>query len=622
MADKINIAPWLRASLEDFNNLDFEAPLIGSISADCYELSQLFLADSQQGDGSATQEETASNRVMIMLSSIAGMHFKPQERNEPFGPMMMMDGRRSAIISDFRAHVELLADLAVRATNPVLRARLSDICWLLERKRTTLAASAISAYVEIVEKTEKGELKYRYAPDGGALQHNNCDYLRRALQIGRAFGWDKPETISALELVKRLREQAIAERALGPIRWFCDLDLNFAVSDASNIGDAIESVLMQPLNDANLHFLVDLWKLAARAFHIARREDDKNRCLSEAAETLVAESQAKQGSAMLAAHFLSCAIAQLHGLPGKKDRRTELRHQLINLQARASEEEMSRYSEGIDIGDIVQYVQDKIGEADLFDMLFIFANLAQAPDPKKLVDDAVVSIGQNPLTSSFGTSHLDREGKVIYRSQGGGIGDGSDNSAVLQWIAQAEDIRRKLVAYGKVETARLMINDQYYVSEDTFVSLLQYSPFVPNYLIQTFARGFMRFFQGDFVSATYILTPLLENSLRHVLKLFGEDVTIFDDATQTQQDRTISSLFESMRNELDEKFTLNITADIERLFLNKPGPQLRHDVAHGLMDDGDPYGSDAIYACWLIFRLCLLPLMQHQKELRADFNKH
>jgi len=37
---------------------------------------------------------------------------------------------------------------------------------------------------------------------------------------------------------------------------------------------------------------------------------------------------------------------------------------------------------------------------------------------------------------------------------------------------------------------------------------------VPNDLVQSFARGFTRFFQSDFTSALYILTPLLENSLR------------------------------------------------------------------------------------------------------------
>jgi hypothetical protein len=112
-----------------------------------------------------------------------------------------------------------------------------------------------------------------------------------------------------------------------------------------------------------------------------------------------------------------------------------------------------------------------------------------------------------------------------------------------------------------------------------------------------------------------ILTPLLENSLCQVLKSQGHDVTIFDDATQTQQDRTISSLFEQMRPELDAIFTKSTTADIERVFLMKPGPYLRHSVAHGLLHDGDPYEADAIYGCWLIIRLCLIPLLPGRAEL-------
>jgi hypothetical protein len=126
----------------------------------------------------------------------------------------------------------------------------------------------------------------------------------------------------------------------------------------------------------------------------------------------------------------------------------------------------------------------------------------------------------------------------------------------------------------------------------------------------------MRFFQGDFTSATYILTPLLENSLRYVLKSYGHDVSVFDDASQTQQDLTISKLFEQMRYELDAIFTKPITTDIANVFLNRPGPHLRHDIAHGLAHDGTPYGADAVYGCWLIFRLSLLPLFPHRDQLR------
>jgi hypothetical protein len=111
---------------------------------------------------------------------------------------------------------------------------------------------------------------------------------------------------------------------------------------------------------------------------------------------------------------------------------------------------------------------------------------------------------------------------------------------------------------------------------------------------------------------------LLENSLRHVLKSYGHDATTFDDATQTQQNLTIPQLFGQMREELDAAFTKPITTDIENVFLNRPGPHLRHDIAHGLAHDGTPYGPDAVYGCWLIFRLCLLPLFPYRDQLQEQ----
>jgi hypothetical protein len=171
-----------------------------------------------------------------------------------------------------------------------------------------------------------------------------------------------------------------------------------------------------------------------------------------------------------------------------------------------------------------------------------------------------------------------------------------------------------LVAF-QIDAARRYINDEHYISVDTFVRALRYSFVIPSDLKRTFARGFERFFSGDFVSATYILTPLLENSLRHVLKAHGHDVTKFDDATRTQQDKTINLLFEQMRPELEEAFTKAIITDVENTFLKKPGPHLRHQVAHGLLHDGSPFGPDAQYGCWLIIRLCLLPIFGEKERL-------
>src|SRR5260370_31762353 len=63
---------------------------------------------------------------------------------------------------------------------------------------------------------------------------------------------------------------------------------------------------------------------------------DKYRCQVEAAEVMAAAAERlfagqgeRQGSAMQASHIMSNAIAQLHGVPAARARRTALRHWLI-----------------------------------------------------------------------------------------------------------------------------------------------------------------------------------------------------------------------------------------------------------------------------------------------------
>lgn len=60
--------------------------------------------------------------------------------------------------------------------------------------------------------------------------------------------------------------------------------------------------------------------------------------------------------------------------------------------------------------------------------------------------------------------------------------------------------------------------------------------------------------------------------------------------------------------------------DIENVFLKTSGPYLRHSLAHGLLPDGTPYGADAIYGCWLIFHLCMLPLFPIRTQLMLPFD--
>lgn len=605
---------WLQATLDDITGLEFEAPVIGCNSADCSELSTLYRKEAERLQ--ETQGNEAAAKVFAMLSAATNLHFKPNDRNAPFGAMMIMVDRRSAIPEDFRGvPVSVLAYAAENASNQVLRARLSDLCWLLERKRHQLGRAAIASYVAIAKGLDSGSLKDRLDRDDPLIGLTTRDVLRRALSMGRPLGWDSEEVINARTLLSTIRARAVTSSNPVPVHWFFEMDLDFGISDPSTIAAEIEAYLTGDVPEPGSRMIVELWRLAARGYHAAKDEDGKNRCRTGAAEALVAESE-KHTSAMLASHWLGEAIAEYHGVPGKRERRTQLRHKLIDVQSGISEE-MSSFSHSMDLSEIAGQVKEQLeGERHLIDLLLLFADLEQSPSPKKLMEDAVKSIKDHPLSSMFGASFHDHEGKVIHRSEGGSFGDGDNDDAIRVQIAQQESMRRGIHVTGQVQVARQYINENHYVGDDTFHVLMRHSPFVPSGLVDTFSRGFARFFEGDYVSALYILTPMLENSLRHILKLHGHDVTTFDDAKQVQEDRTISALFEQMRPQLEEAFGDAITADIDHVFLSKPGPSLRHAVAHGLLNDSSPYDTDAIYACWFIFRLCCIPLFEQRARLR------
>lgn len=192
-------------------------------------------------------------------------------------------------------------------------------------------------------------------------------------------GRDQAEMVAPRALVVQLRKGANGAGMPAPVHWFSKLDLDFGVSDPAEVAAGIEDVLKSLEAAAHSPVVIDLWRLVARAYRDAKKNDDAYRCQSMAAECLVAEAESA-ASAMVASHHLSAAIAELHGIPGKKDRRTELRHRLIDTQARVSEE-MSMFSQEMDLREIADQVEQGIIKLSLVDKLLFFADLVQSPEP-------------------------------------------------------------------------------------------------------------------------------------------------------------------------------------------------------------------------------------------------
>lgn len=601
---------------EMLKGVDFQSVIEGVAAADCREYQGLF-SKAAEVSGEDGKENYAV--VYAALSALCGFHFRPNDVNDPYGPMVQMEGKRSAIPEDFRAAADVVAVMAETSTDKTLKARLCDVAWLLNRRRVDLGLAAISAYCEIVRDISTGAKKFKFEKSNSPCSAQARDLLKRALSLAtmRSVGLDKPEEADVRQLVNELFLDALVGTNLRHVQRIAQLALQYNVVPALDIGRATEDWLHK--NDvADDHDRLDFLQLSATAYHQGGSMPDHYRCRLEAVNTQVRMAQRAEGnSAMMAAGLLADAISELHGIPDVKEQRRELRHRLVDVQTNLADE-MGTFSHEIDLKDIITEREASFEGLPLRDMLFGFADMSHSPSPESLRAEAIKSIEDNPLSSIFCASFHDRDGKVSYRSPGVDLMSAPTDESLRASIAQSERIRRQVYAAGDIQTARRLINERYFVTDETFIVLLKYSGFVPEELVRTYSRGFRRFFQGDPVSGLYILTPLLEASIRHVLKGRGHDVSTFDNATKTQQDLTISAMFAQMKSELTEVFGSAVVADIENVFLSQPGPTIRHDVAHGLMSDGGPFGPDSAYACWLIFRLCMIPLFPYRKQFDEE----
>ena len=550
------------------------------------------------------------------------MHEAPT-KTPPFGPMIVMaDGSRSAAPGDFAEPLIAVIVAAVeRTSHPVARARLAHLAWFLERRRQDAGLIALSAYIDVIKQLEKGGLRAR--GERGILSVTGRDLLRMSFLVCHGLGRPSAEHDQLKTITTDLLERAGKSDDGFALRLFSDLALHETTMPPKDVAVIVETFIQRTLPSAQPgpnDFPAQLWLLAALARRRAKDDQAAHAATKQAAECYAAQAEffiGKSQGAMLAAHWMGIAIATLHGVPDVRARRQEMRHRLIDMQG-AIREELVPISHETDISDLVKEMRSQFMGLSLYEALRrLIVIQGSSPDPEKLFADARRSVANAPLSSLFDASYMDAEGKTIARSAGGHLGLEDDAETLEPTILRAEGIRRGFAARAGIDVARSTIALEHHVSEETLLDLLRWSPSLPPHLLHTAARGFVRWFEGDMVSALYVLTPLLEGVLRHLLKQHGHDVTTMDDATKTQEDRTITALFDAMRLEMDAIFGRALTEDIRRTFLSKLGPSLRHGVAHALLSDGVPYSDDATYACWLIWMIVMWPLLPHWEELTA-----
>jgi hypothetical protein len=138
------------------------------------------------------------------------------------------------------------------------------------------------------------------------------------------------------------------------------------------------------------------------------------------------------------------------------------------------------------------------------------------------------------------------------------------------------------------------------LTERDFVDLANESPLVPKDRIRIFGKALFAGYDKDFISAIHLLIPQIENMVRYQLKASGVKTTNHD-VNGIENENSLGTLMDL--SETETIFGESLTFELRALFCDALGPNLRNEIAHGLLDEAHCQSAYVIYAWWLGLKL-------------------
>lgn len=587
----------------DFGSVDFQKVAQDSNAASSHVLMRAYEKAYKE---TVTDGESPEARAYRALVSLFSMGMRPDAEGDIWVPMWTLESGRSALPQDFAGEQnEVLADLLHYLTYPPLTARIADVVWTNDRSKGQAGNRAVQDYCSVAVGLAREEFESEFERDGADLLEA-FTALDRAVQISAYVTGKKKTDDRLLPTYDVLYSAALAGLAYVPLGNLMDLGFRQGFRTAGQLaadGEAIGTKAPAGTYAMAVHGVL---RKAAHYYERAGDEEAKFRCLTAAVDQTLAMRLEVQKDSGAEAHWVDKAIRELEAIPGTETRRAAMEVELRDLQKK-SLGGMASFSFDLEVGDDREKIIAAFGEMNLSQGLLNFAHITSSPDPEQLRKDALEMREVSPLMSLIPTAYVDGRGRTTKVVGGSGTEEEPGDDWYWRAIEIPESIRRVQTVAGFIEPARQTLMARFNISEAHFAPIVGYSPFVPPSQRTIFALGFTRLFQRDFISAAHLLLAQIEGSVRKALLDHGFDASKRRD-DGTVEDLSLSNIYHRMPEAMDKVFGANLAHEIRQVFAQRPGPALRHEIAHGKLGDGACYHPDVIYACWLIYRITCLPL--------------
>jgi hypothetical protein len=550
----------------------------------------------------------ARGKVLWLLADACSMSLVPRSINEPFQPFMIMEDKRTVIPDDFLdLDMAFFASIVDMIDDPWLKARISDLVWFKHKPRNfKFALAAIDAYQSVpIDAT--------------------------TWWVGAHQGWER--AISLALMLKsgagnRFREiEDTLTRTINCASYqdgFLALELsNMLMSyglgrdKTIDIARKLKSLAVEFDNRGDLHRARDYFNVSAKWFKAsgdAVQSTEMTVCEAECwVKEAIASISSESPSHLLAANSYESAIQIYRTIPRTErasyqvdERIASLRRHLNEVGEKSLDEMGTISTGGVDISKIIQNARNAVTGKAAVEALKAFANLHNGAKAKELRDGALKKLRDFPLQAMFASTVMSRDGRVIAKCPGFNLGgelSSEDEITIRAGMIRDYSILVSIVVQGDILPALEVLLLEHRLRESDFVALASQSPIVPKGRERLFGKALFAGYDRDFVTAIHLLVPQIEHMVRYHLKQAGAQTSNYD-SEGIENENGLSTIIDLP--ETPKVFGEDLAFELRALFCDAFGPNLRNELAHGLLDDEDCQSIYAVYAWWfglkLVFR--------------------
>lgn len=592
----------LTVSAQDFTNCGWKA-VLDQTSREGY--SAMWQAFSAAARTAIEEGRNEQGKVLWLLADACSMMLAPTSQNEPFKPLAVFHDRRSVIPDDLiDSDLAFFGEIVDSIDDIWLKARLADLCWLKRKpKEVAHALAALDAYRTIPLDTE-------------TWIRGGRECWERAINLARILKAGAGDRLQQMETAVLTAFDAAGHRDGFLGLWLADLlkTNGMARDRRTDVAKRLEILAKEFDGEGDLHRAREYFSAASDWYRHSGDESKAAEMTVAVAEGWVKEAIARTSSNapshMVAASFYENAIQTYRTVPRMEraayrvdERIAELRTHLNDSGEKALGEMGMISTPGVDISELVENARKAVSGKSAVDALKAFANLHRGARVHELRNTALDRMRQFPLQSLFAATVMSRDGRVIAKRPAMSLGDeatDSDEIAIRAEMIRDYGILVSIVVQGDVWPALETMLLEHRLRESDFVDLARQSPIVPTGREGLFGKALFQGYERNFISALHLLIPQIEHMVRFHLKQAGAKTTNLD-RDGIENENGMSTLMDLP--EVESVFGQDLTFELRTLFCDAFGPNLRNELAHGLLDEDACHSPFAIYAWWLGLRL-------------------